>query len=526
MAASSVSDNDDEGEVALSDVEAIVDLRDEATLDLGRDGGSATIASGVKTRQTKPVVLDPDLRAPSSLASPQGRTARWLASLDKGPWRATRRLLVVIGLLPLLILVATRVNLLVDSVILATYGVLVILGTCFLMYRAFVSYRDPAFEAPAIPVDEQPLVSIIIPAKDEEAIIESCVRSVLASSHENLEVIVVDDGSTDNTLSVVRTIEDDRLRVVALDENIGKKRACTEAARHATGSIIAFTDSDCVVAVDAIELCVRALAAHPELGAVAGHGRALNASKNLLTRMQDVWYDSQFAVTKAAEASYGTVSCVSGPMAVYRREAVISYMPAWAADRFAGGEFLFATDRQLTASVLGQDRVGDRLQSEHSDDPLVSEEDNEPQRWDIGYVRSARVWTEVPDTPKRFFRQQVRWKKSFIRNVFFNGPWLWRRGVGASLLYYGHVLWVIAAPIMAFRHLIWFPAQGEWTLTWLYLAGIFFKGFVWAGAYRVHNPTCNRWIYRPLMSVLSTVGLSWLIVYSTMTLRRSVWARG
>jgi cellulose synthase/poly-beta-1,6-N-acetylglucosamine synthase-like glycosyltransferase len=311
-----------------------------------------------------------------------------------------------------------------------------------------------------------------------------------------------------------------------MDRNRGKKRACVQAARRASGTILAFTDSDCVLARDALDRCVAVLLAEDRVGAVSGHARALNANLNLLTRVQDVWYDSQFAVAKAAESSFGSVTCVSGPLAVYRREAIENYLPAWADDRFAGQPFLFATDRQLTAYVLGQQWIGARLKARYADDPLVRRVDHPPRHWDVVYCRSARVWTDVPTTPRRFLRQQSRWKKSFVRNLFFNGTWIWRRGAGAALLYYAHAVWVFAAPVMAFRHLVWLPAHGAVWLTAMYLCGVSFKGFVWAAAYKVHNPRCHRWVYRPLMTLASCLVLSWVILWSLATLRRPVWSRG
>ena len=174
----------------------------------------------------------------------------------------------------------------------------------------------------------------------------------------------------------------------------------------------------------------RGAAPPPRLGAVSGHARASNADETLLTRAQDVWYEGQFRVAKAAESTFGSVTCVSGPLAVFRREAIFNYLPAWAADRFLGGEFRFATDRQLTAYVLGQNWVGQKLKHRHADSPFVCEVDYPARAWRVGYVRSARVWTKVPARLRTFLRQQVRWKKCFVRNLFFTGGFMWRRGPG------------------------------------------------------------------------------------------------
>jgi cellulose synthase/poly-beta-1,6-N-acetylglucosamine synthase-like glycosyltransferase len=311
-----------------------------------------------------------------------------------------------------------------------------------------------------------------------------------------------------------------------MEKSVGKKRALVAAARQAKGDVFAFTDSDCILAPDALRRCVAVLVHRPDVGGVSGHARALNAERNMLTKTQDVWYDGQFSVGKAAESAFGSVTCVSGPLAVFRKEAIYNYLPAWANDRFAGQEFPFATDRQLTGYVLGQRWKGKRLKAQFASDPFVASVDYPERQWRIEYLRSARVWTNVPATGRNFFKQQARWKKSFIRNLFFTGSFMWRRGPGPAALYYGHALWVAAAPLMAFRHLLWAPLHGMAFLTLLYLCGVVLKGLVWGVAFKVDNPGDGRWRYRPLMSLLSSLVLAWLLPYSFATIRRGVWSRG
>ncbi len=97
---------------------------------------------------------------------------------------------------------------------------------------------------------DAPLVSVVIPARNESRNIERCVRSVLASTYPRLEVIAVDDHSTDDTGVILARIatEDARLRVVVPpplpNDWFGKQWACNTGARAATGSVIAFFDAD------------------------------------------------------------------------------------------------------------------------------------------------------------------------------------------------------------------------------------------------------------------------------------------
>ncbi|HEX4777060.1 MAG TPA: glycosyltransferase [Acidimicrobiia bacterium] len=457
---------------------------------------------------------------------PRSRAGRWMSGLDPATWRAVRRGLVMLALVPLMSIVAAKADHIVHDPILGAYGVAVTFSTVILMYLAFVRYRDPSLDVPMTGLDDVK-VSFLVAVKNEEHNIEDCVLSILGSDHRNLEVFVVNDGSTDRTGEILERLarEHPDVHVLTMENSVGKKRALVAAARHATGTVFAFTDSDCILAPDALRRCVAVLVHRTNVGGVSGHARALNADRNVLTKTQDVWYDGQFTIGKAAESSFGSVTCVSGPLAVFRKEAIYNYLPAWANDRFAGQEFLFATDRQLTGYVLGQRWKGQKLKAQFASDPLVSSVDYRARAWRIEYLRSARVWTNVPSTTRDFFKQQARWKKSFIRNLFFNGPYIWRRGFGPAALFYLHALWVVAAPIMFFRHLVWLPAHTQWLLVGLYLAGVFTKGAAFAIAYKAQNRHCTRWVYRPLMSLLSSIGLSWLILYSAATVRKGVWHR-
>ena len=439
--------------------------------------------------------------------------------------RPTRGLLALLALLPLLVLLSIRLIRLVNDTLFTAYGAGVLSATILVMYLSFGWYHDKS-RGVTLPPDP-PLVTCMLAVKDDVDLIGRCVSSVLDSTYPNLELIVVDDASTDGSAELLRRLASRRaFTLICLERNVGKKRALTKAASQAHGEIFVFTDSDCIVSPHAITQCVKALVADLRIGAVSGHARALNAEATLLTRIQDSWYDGQFGVAKAAESVFGTVTCVSGPMAAFRRSAIYDYLPAWAEDSFLGREFKFATDRQLTAYVLGQEQIGLKLKARHAGSTLITQEGHPPRRWRVEYVASARVLTNVPESVRGMFKQQARWKKSFIRNLFFTGAFLWRRGPVPSFLFYGHVLWVCAAPLLAFRHLVWLPLHGGGRYTLVYFAGVLLKGSVWALAYRIQNPGSPKWVYRPLMSLLSSVFLSWVLLYSALTLRKSVWSRG
>lgn len=445
-------------------------------------------------------------------------------------WRWLKAAAVLCCLVPITVLLGLRFARWSNDPLLAIYGMLVLLITAKVMFVSFSFYRDPSRHgAHVVPLIGPPLATILVACKDDIGVIARCVISMLDQTYPNKEVIVIDDGSTDGSYEMLQTLLTENpgaFRLLRNEESIGKKRALVRALEWAQGEYLFFTDSDCVIEEDAVDQLAQAFARKPDIGAVAGDARALNADHNVLTRIQDTWYDGQFSIWKATESVFGSVSCVSGPLAGFRREAIWNYFPAWAADQFLGREFRFATDRQLTGYVLGQEWKGAKLKAENADSPFVKDVDYPARRWRIEYVKSAKVWTNVPATMKSMVRQQTRWKKSFIRNLAFSWSFYWRRGLFAAFLFYVHAVLVVAAPFMAFRHLIWAPAHGAWLLTGLFVAGVLLKGGIWAIAYRFQNPGCNRWVYRPLMSLMSTFVFSWLLVYSLATVRRQIWVRG
>lgn len=413
------------------------------------------------------------------------------------------------------------------------YGILVTAVVLVTMTVAFGFYRDPALVVragrpeldPASGLGTWPLVSCIVAVHNEEALITTCVESIATQTYLNKEVIIVDDASTDGTRSILRELAwVYPIILIELPVNRGKKGALSAGVLRAHGSILAFADSDTVWARNAVEMAVPIFVGKPDIGAVSGHCRALNADSNLLTKIQDSWYEGQYSVRKAFESVFGSVTCVSGPLAFFRLSAVYNFMPAWEADKFLGQQFRFATDRTLTAFVLGGSHLS-RKYPLHKDSPFASPE--YPARdWGIVYSKSARAWTNVPATFKAMLRQQIRWKKSFIRNIFVTGSFYWRRPFLPALFYYVHVAFVLFGPLIAARHLIYLPLHGDPISPFLYLAGIATIGFSFGLAFRHENPGSRRWLYRPAMSLLSTVVFSWLLFYSAATIRKMIWHRG
>ena len=128
-----------------------------------------------------------------------------------------------------------------------------------------------------VPPENPPLVSVIVPARNEAHNIARCVTSILSTTYPNLELIVVDDSSTDGTAQIAREValRDPRARIVTsppLPEGwFGKQWACATGTKIARGSVLQFTDADTVHGADLVTRSMNAMRRNrAQLFSVAG----------------------------------------------------------------------------------------------------------------------------------------------------------------------------------------------------------------------------------------------------------------
>lgn len=99
-------------------------------------------------------------------------------------------------------------------------------------------------------------VSVIIPTFNSEKFIKRAIYSVLIQSYEDFELIIVDDCSTDNTVKIIESFNDDRIKIVKHDVNTGVGVARQTGLKYTTGDFVLFVDSDDYLKDDFIEMCV------------------------------------------------------------------------------------------------------------------------------------------------------------------------------------------------------------------------------------------------------------------------------
>ncbi len=113
-------------------------------------------------------------------------------------------------------------------------------------------------------------ISVLMPAYNAEAYIKEAIESILSQSLEDLELIVVDDGSTDATADIVRSFKDERIVLLQNPENLGIVETLNNGIMHCRGEYIARMDSDDVAIRSRLELQLAFLESHPDIAAVGG----------------------------------------------------------------------------------------------------------------------------------------------------------------------------------------------------------------------------------------------------------------
>jgi hyaluronan synthase len=495
------------------------------------------------------------------------------SELDRKRWLIRYLLIAAVA-----IVLAFKTYLLLYSIIDFTLGIYSFFSSFVLiniLIFAYLRYRDPYTKVKDAPLPKNPpLFTIVVPVKNEEENIRVCVESCLKQTYENKEVIIVNDGSTDKTGQILDDIRKewgpDKLRIFHLSRSVGKKQAIEVASKIARGEIYAFMDSDCDMAHDALEKASKIFAADSQLGALSSHGRVRGAHRgNLLQKMQDVYVDGSCRAVKAAETSFSSVTCCSGSLSFYKRAAVQHFIHDWAHDKFLGMEFKFCTDRRMTAYVFstkpplpGQsyesnegesdapgnqksnNNSSDKRDNQGSDDlpilqtgnddlqtlkitsdPDIDQKQESPDRpyWNVGYSQSVRVNIGVPTTLMAVLKQQVRWKKSFIRSLFSTGGMYWKRPFWIALLYYIQTVMKFVRPYILFQALFILPFEGDIRSTGLWLLGVMFTGMIYAVDFRLRNPGDPLWLYRPIFTFLTTFLYTWLLPYAAATIKNKSW---
>ncbi|WP_369248440.1 bifunctional polysaccharide deacetylase/glycosyltransferase family 2 protein [Streptomyces sp. R41] len=258
-------------------------------------------------------------------------------------------------------------------------------------------------------------VTVIVPAYNEKECIANTLKSLAKSTHP-IEIIVVDDGSEDNTSEIAESLGMPNVRVIR-QENAGKPAALNNGVRNASHDIVVMMDGDTVFEPDAVHQLVQPFA-DPEIGAVAGNAKVGNRN-TMIGAWQHIEYVMGFNLDRRMYDLLRCMPTIPGAIGAFRRDAVLE----------VGGmsEDTLAEDTDIT---IAMHRAG----------------------WRVVYQEHAKAWTEAPGSLKQLWSQRYRWSYGTMQALWKHRKSLTDKGpsgrfgrVGMPLV----VLFQIVTPVFA-----------------------------------------------------------------------------
>ncbi len=188
-----------------------------------------------------------------------------------------------------------------------------------LLFRLLEEVREPIE-----PEEGWPGVTILVPAYNEESVIAANVQASRAVDYPELEILVLDDGSTDETVEVARAAAegDARVEVIRDPVNRGKAERLNVGFVRASHQLVIVTDADTHLHPLAVKLLVARIAHSPRIAAVAGAPHVTNR-RTLLGAMQSLEAASIIGLTRRTQALGGHVRIVAGVLGIFRKQAVL-----------------------------------------------------------------------------------------------------------------------------------------------------------------------------------------------------------
>ena len=245
----------------------------------------------------------------------------------------------------------------------------------------------------------QPTVSVLLPCYNEGRTVYNSIESISKSNYPNdrFEVIAQDDCSVDDSyewmLKAQRDFTNISIRVGRNSFNCGKARTVCNALQHSSAEIIISIDSDCIFHPDAIRE-LTACFAEPGIGSVGGRVGVSNPNDNIITVIQTIVYYAAFELYKIPENMTRSVCCISGCLFAIRRTLLLELEPILRARHWFGIPVNQGEDRFLTHQAL--------------------------MRGYGTYINNdALCWTAVPTRLSVLFNQQLRWRSSILRDLFY-----------------------------------------------------------------------------------------------------------
>lgn len=267
-------------------------------------------------------------------------------------------------------------------------------------------------------IRELPAISVLVPAYNEGAVMERALTSLMKLDYPEYEVLVIDDGSSDDTLAIASQWEGRRgpavFRVIT-KPNGGKATALNAGIAHSRHPLIMCMDADSYLDSRTLLHAARHFS-DPAVGAVAGNVKVENRGR-LVTRLQALEYIEGLNMPRRAQGFVAAVNIVPGPVGLFRREA-LEEVGGYDTDTFA-------EDADLTLKMMAAG-------------------------WRVEYEDQAIAWTQAPESWRDLTQQRYRWTRGILQAL--------RKRKGLFLRPFPDFPLWISTIQLAFEALVW-PAM-------------------------------------------------------------------
>lgn len=265
------------------------------------------------------------------------------------------------------------------------------------VWGSLLKWFHPTLHAVPKDYNLQPTVSVLLPNFNEGPAVYETIESIRGSDYptDRLEIICVDDGSVDDSLEWMQKAARDfpNVQVHRNSHNMGKNKTILRALTFSNSDIVICIDSDTVFAPDTVRELM-ACFADPTIGAVGGAVGIRNVNDNIVTKFQTLQYYISFYLGKIPENWTRTIGCISGCLFAIRRTIMLEIEPKLAARNWFGIPTSEGEDRHLSHQLIL-----------HGYGTYIN--------------LDAQCWTTVPNTLTQYFKQQLRWRRSAIRDLFW-----------------------------------------------------------------------------------------------------------
>ena len=296
-----------------------------------------------------------------------------------------------------------------------TFLILLVVRYFVLLWLGFLQHIESRDDDEAMPV--LPPVTVLVPAYNEGPVIQQAIRSLLELDYPVYEILVVDDGSRDDTYARAAELEGRygavTVRVVS-KANAGKASALNTGIALARSPFVLCMDGDSRLARGTLRAAMPHFA-DARVGAVAGNVKVVNRN-NLWTRLQALEYIEGLNMARRAQGFARVVNIIPGPVGIFRRETLTA----------VGGYDIdtFAEDADLTLKIL-------------------------TAGWHVVYEDRAIAWTEAPERLIDLIKQRYRWTRGILQALRKRASWLLAPRPGSGI-----GVW-ISLQAMFFEAIVW-----------------------------------------------------------------------